>query len=500
MQYERHLIIKTVRKNLTAAWIVCAAFILMSCGSRSDAATQQPEAVEAENDKLDFSELEARDTAVFMEYEERLGTVKLMSVDNGRSYTVSINNLSVFEDNYGKVTVPELFEMGMIVDVDVSVHSRTIKSMQQDPDAFLRRDVTGFEINPNRGVFSTDDGTNLHITENTVVIKGDKTVRLTDISDDDVLLLRGTGHELYSIRIMSGYGHLRIRGAEYFTGGWVRIADMFKPVSEDMLLDVPEGEYDMMITYKGQGGTRHVVINRGKETSVDVSDLKGELIKTGEIVFTIRPLSADPEVRIDGEIVDHMHPVELEYGVYQLEITAEGYTAVRERIAVGSEAANLDIELAESEETTDVSDNKANKPKAGPDTVSAGNLPTSFIEKSSSSSSEPSYGVHTGSSSGSSSSSVYSGSSLSSSGSSSVSSDNAVSIVHGSRIYIDAPETAEVYFDGIYKGIVPCSFIKESGTHVITLRKDGYEPRTFTVTIANSSENETYSFSELQEE
>ena len=86
------------------------------------------------------------------------------------------------------------------------------------------------------------------------------------------------------------------------------------------------------------------------------------------------------------------------------------------------------------------------------------------------------------------------------SGSSSSNTGTGSSIIQGSRIYIDAPETAEVYLDGIYKGIVPCSFIKESGTHVITLRKDGYETRTFTITLDNSTENETYSFSALQEE
>ena len=72
------------------------------------------------------------------------------------------------------------------------------------------------------------------------------------------------------------------------------------------------------------------------------------------------------------------------------------------------------------------------------------------------------------------------------------------SVLYGNHIYIDAPEKAEVYFDGIYKGIVPCSFTKESGTHVITLRRDGYETRTFTVTLDTTTQNETYSFSELQ--
>ena len=473
-------------RSAIAAVMSAVLLLLVSCGSSSTPQVQQTVSAAAPDEKIDIAELEAHDTAVFLDYKERQQEVRLMSVDNGRTYTVSINNLTAFEDNYGRVSVPELFEAGMIVDADISVHSRMLKALRQDPGAYVKRDVTGFDININRGIFRLDDGTNLRITDKTAIIKNDKLVRLSDISDDDVLLLRGIDPELYSISIMSGYGHLRIKGAEYFDGGWVQIAGTYKPVSKDMLIDVPEGEYDMVVSYNGRGGTKHVVIRRGQETTVDVSDLKGDLIKTGEIIFTIRPVEADPVVKIDGKKVDHLEPVTLEYGVYQLEVSAEGYLTIKEHIAVGSDVANIEIELTAGEEKkTTASSNK---------TASVNSLPTTLSGNSSggNTSGSGTAGAGSTSSSGSTTSSSSSGSSSSQTGTGS-------SIVQGSRIYIDAPETAEVYFDGIYKGIVPCSFIKESGTHVITLRKDGYETRTFTVTIDTSTENETYSFSALQE-
>lgn len=481
MQYKRYTVVKNIKRFSAGLLLVCLLISVISCGRDRNEDTVQSVSDMSVPEKLDIPELEAQDTAVFLEYKERLGEIRLMSADNGRSYTVSINNLTTFEDNYGKVSVPQLFETGMIVDADISVHSKTLKSLKQDPDAYVRRDVTGFDINLSRGIFSLSDGTNLHITENTLVIKDGKDIRISDISDDDVLLLRGIGSDLYSICLMSGYGHLRIKGAEYFTGGWVQIAGIYKPVSDDMLLDVPEGEYDMVVSYKGRGGTKHVVILRGKETSADVSDLKGDLVKTGEIIFTIKPLDAEPVVKIDGKTVNYLEPVALEYGVYQLEIAAEGYATVKEHVAVGSEVANIEIELTKNETEKTVSSNRK------PATVSKNSPPTALSENTAAP-------YITGTSSTSSTTVSSSGSSSSASGAGSGS-----SIVQGSRIYIDAPETAEVYFDGIYKGIVPCSFIKESGTHVITLRKDGYETRTFTVTLDNSSQNETYSFSALQE-
>ena len=65
---------------------------------------------------------------------------------------------------------------------------------------------------------------------------------------------------------------------------------------------------------------------------------------------------------------------------------------------------------------------------------------------------------------------------------------------------IDAPDDVEVYVDGSYVGITPISFAKSEGIHVITLRKNGYETKSYTINIENASTNESMSFSELIKE
>ena len=67
------------------------------------------------------------------------------------------------------------------------------------------------------------------------------------------------------------------------------------------------------------------------------------------------------------------------------------------------------------------------------------------------------------------------------------------------KVYVDAPEKAEVYLDGNYVGISPCSFRKSSGSHVITLRKSGYETRSYTVQIDDEEKDISYSFADLVE-
>lgn len=65
------------------------------------------------------------------------------------------------------------------------------------------------------------------------------------------------------------------------------------------------------------------------------------------------------------------------------------------------------------------------------------------------------------------------------------------------KVFVDAPENAEVYLDGNYVGIAPTSFAKSEGSHIITLRRSGYETRSYTVSVDGEYKDITYSFTEL---
>ena len=57
----------------------------------------------------------------------------------------------------------------------------------------------------------------------------------------------------------------------------------------------------------------------------------------------------------------------------------------------------------------------------------------------------------------------------------------------------------EVYVDGNYVGVTPCSFKKVAGAHVITLRKSGYTTRSYTVQVDSADKDITFSFADLIE-
>ncbi len=65
------------------------------------------------------------------------------------------------------------------------------------------------------------------------------------------------------------------------------------------------------------------------------------------------------------------------------------------------------------------------------------------------------------------------------------------------KVFIDAPTDVEVYVDGNYVGISPVSFTKEPGNHNLTLRKEGYETRSYTIVVDDEDKDISFSFGDL---
>ncbi len=65
------------------------------------------------------------------------------------------------------------------------------------------------------------------------------------------------------------------------------------------------------------------------------------------------------------------------------------------------------------------------------------------------------------------------------------------------KVFVDAPSGVEVYLDGNYVGVTPVSFAKEAGTHNLTLRKNGFETRSYTIVVDEEEKDISFSFADL---
>lgn len=402
---------------------------------------------------------DSADTAVIVSKNEKESTITFFNIATGRNYTLTYDGTTRLSDQYGKELTIAQIGAGDVTDVTFLKSKKKLRSLSLSSQVWTNRAEGNFQVNLNgKGLLVGKD--QYRLAENVMVLSEGKQVELMDINACDGLFLQGIDRTIYSITIEKGHGYLKLQNAEYFNGGWIEVGQaLIQPVSEDMLLTVPEGKYQVLITNRGNGGTKEVSIERNRETVLDVGDLKGEEPVIGNIVFTVTPQEAS--VYIDGDKADISSPVSLEYGIHQLIVRAEGYETMTKYLKVGQPYANIDLELEEAEEETESGETDGKN--------ISGNSASAERDSGSGSVSENSAaGAETVNASG------------------------------DYRIYITSPKETEVYFDGKYVGLAPVDFKKESGTHVVTLRKSGSQTRSFTIQIDEEPKDISWSFSELE--
>ena len=377
---------------------------------------------------------DSADTAVLVDRDDKENTLTFLNLDLGRRYTLFINGTTRLYDKYGQSLSLEQFRKGDIVDITFLKSEKHLTTMQLSTMAWSYTDVQRYELNMIRGEITVGAET-YKLTENTQYLSDNRNIEIMDLNPSDVLSFQGINSEILSVRVDKGHGYLRLINDENFVGGWIEVGQtMIRRITDDMLLTVPEGSYQVSISNKGGGGIKTVVINRNEETSLDIGDLEIPEPQYGMVLFSLSPSTA--ELYIDGERADVSGPVSLEYGLHQLIARASGYHSITQYIKIAQESAGIDIELDAVDEN----------------------------EKESSSSSGTSQAQVT--------TSYY-------------------------KVYIDAPENVEIYFDGNYIGISPCNFRKTAGGHVITLRRTGYVTRSYTVIIDSEEKDITLSFADL---
>lgn len=379
---------------------------------------------------------DSADTAVVKEIDSDTAGITFMNIETGRYYTLQYDGTTVIEDKYGNGMAMSQVNSGDIVDLTFLRGKKKLTTMKMSESAWVLEKVEKYNFNTLSR--SAEVGSGVYSIRNNMVVSSEgRDAQLEDIIRGDVVTISGVGNSVYSVIVEEGHGYLRLSNDEYLKGGWIEVGQsVIQQITEDMLLAVPEGTYDVLLTASGINETKKVTVYRNQEVTLDVSDIMPEAPKIGKIVFAVTP--GDAEIYIDGKVVDISEPVELEYGVHQMIAKAEGYDTITQYIKVAQELASISVTLEESEEGVDAESNN--------NSVSSNELSSNY------------------------------------------------------KVYIDSPSDVEVYLDSMYIGMSPVSFKKEAGTHTITLRKPGYVTKSYTVQIDDEPKDVTYSFTDLVKE
>lgn len=331
-------------KRIFAVLLTILLFGCTACVSETETSVMVPE--EKEKDVYSVAlpgEYDSVDTAVVSKISEINNTITFYNYELERQYTLSFDSVTKLFDKYGTAIAISQLKKGTVVDLEFLKSSKLLTKLTEAKDAFYVSDVTGFAVDAGAKTF-TVNGDVYKVTEKTALLNVDKGASVSDFDEKDSLTISGFDSTIYGIVLEKGHGELALEGDEYFTGGFIEIgSSIIQEIEPDMHITLREGEYDVNISKNLTVVDKHIVIERGKNTVLDLSDVDIVVPKKGKVFFDVVPETS--LLYIDNALVDPSKIMEFDYGMHYLIASADGYQTTKKYFNVGEESATLSVEL-----------------------------------------------------------------------------------------------------------------------------------------------------------
>lgn len=439
----------------------------------------------AENaDKVSVSligKYDSFDTAAIRDIDTVKKQIRFRNHKTGKTYTLSYDNTSMIYDVRGTALSAALLEVGQIVDVKFLKSSKHITSLNVSSEAWTVEDTREHELVRGNGTAKVK-GELYKIDPKTLVMADGNIALAEDVLSTDKVTVSGIGKDIYSVVVTSGHGYVSLSSDTVedhsLVGSWIELDnEVIYKISPNMLLSAPEGDYTLQILGNGASYTSEVNVSRNQETVVDTSNVNITKPKEGLVTFEIIPDTA--EVFVDGEKVLTGVPQSIKYGYHNLKIIADGYKTQDKYLKIGTAKSVISIEMEkDKDDSSDSSSEDSSFDSASSNSASS---------KSSKDTSHDSSSV-TSASAATTAATVSSNSSDEKPGN---------KVIDGYYIYFDKPYAAELYFDGAYIGMIPTHVPKISGTHEVILKMEGYETKSYRISIDKDEVDLNYTFPDL---
>ena len=423
--------------------------------------------------------------AVIQSIDLEEGTMSFLEIDKGKQYDLFYNNGVDVRNKYGEIMSGTMLSVGQIVDITYNTENNKLLEIAINKDAWEVRQISGFTFDR-----ANHQATILNrvyqYTSDLLVFSNGEQIPDSEVCREDQLTARGYGGKLLSLTVDLGHGYVKLKDYDTYIGGMIEIGyDVIVPVTEDMLLTVREGNYKLKITKGSNSGYKSIAVTRDEENIVSLKELQIAPESIGSIYFDVSP--AEARVMIDGETIDTSDIVELTYGRHRIRITADGYESKEGYVTIDAAYRIMTIELAKQGDDSSTSGSSNTSSETGSATTTGSSVGTASTASTAS--------TDTGSSSGDSTSSQ-----TTESKNTSTASEASASTIETTKniVNIEKPIGAYCYLDGSYVGVVPCSFPKTVGNHVITFSMNGCYTKSYTIQCENNGKDDTHSFDSLK--
>ncbi len=337
---------KQSEKHWLLALVIFTVFVALSgCGRKDDGPVSMKgyaSGVEAATEEVTQAEESSLYTVSGVD--TTLSTMTFLNIDTGRYEQYSYTDGTIFKDRHGSLISAASMVPGKVVTLTLRDKDLILEKVEQSADAWEMDDIGKFSYNEEDKIFTIGD-TKYSYDEELQVFSGDAAIELSAVTGQDTLRIQGIDRKVLSVSVTTGHGVIQLVNTQALEGGWLSLNHKnYYKITENMQLEVPEGTYELTVAGNGYGGSTEVAVTRNEQTSVDVDSIKGEDPKYCTLTFAVDVAGA--LMYIDGSQVDYTQPLQLQYGIHSIQITADGYDTWSKRLYVNSPEAQIEIALS----------------------------------------------------------------------------------------------------------------------------------------------------------
>ena len=402
------------------------------------------------------------------------GEITIRSIGYETEHALSFTGAADVQNKYGDIMTMSDVELGSIVEAVYDANRDKLLSLYISDEVGISKveEVSGAIFDYAENTVRIN-GTTYSMSDDVMAFSDNVQIAMNEICSEDQLTVWMYNDKVCSIYVELGHGYVRLSDYASYMGGMVEIGyDVIVPVTEDMLLTVREGTYELRISKDGEVGTKQVKVMKNQETNISLADIAIQPKEMGSVMFKITP--ADAKVYIDGKRVNTEGAIELTYGKHKINIMAEEYKSYSGSFTVNYAYKIKEYTLEKVDASSDSKDSSSTTKKDS----------TTEKESMTENSSESEGTTENADSSTTEDSGVKD-----------------VSTTTGkktsNKVILTAPIGASVYFDGEYLGIAPISFTKVTGSHIITFSQTGYLSKSYTVNLTDDGKDVTLTYDNL---
>ena len=367
-------------------------------------------------------------------------SVTYLDIDKREIINYKVKPTTKIQDAHENMMSYEEIEPGDVVEIVYQPQKENLVCIRLAKEAFTKSNMTNLGIDRSNRTITIGNKVYYYNGQTNIMDNMKNPINMHQISDYDVLELKGIKNDIYSIQVIEKESYLQLGQLPIYEGVLEIDRTRQIPLTENIpVIPMTPGEHKVTLQLKGY---KPIVTTLTMESGKTLEYNPGDFVRLETIlVVEVTNTDTDYKVKVGDKLYNKGENIQVPTGVYTVEVSAGGFKSYKQELNLVEGTMVLQvplISLSENEET-----------ETNTDSTNASNNATNETNNT----------------------------------------DDKIDF----KINISSePIGASIYIDGEYKGATPFQSTLPVGEHTIILKKEGYRDYETNILIDHSDDQNSY--------